>query len=231
MQEADYNNTKSPSPNERSEKNNMLKSIIFLFISCLFYFPGLAKQEKTSHIPFSNLKMIEKGVAIIADSVFTNSRITPSRAISLTTELFEYNWIPKQAVSNYLKEKSYLLYDDKIDSVVSLRISSFQSNIIYGAQFRERLFGSSKTERQVDVQIGFSLTDNTSKEILINSLFHSTIKDTIFVNMISNVEDKSISLTIAPMPLGNYLDRFVEPFLILGATGAAVYLFYYVRTK
>jgi hypothetical protein len=209
----------------------MLRSIIFIFISCLFYFAGIAKQENSSLIPCSNLKMIEKGVALIADSVFTNNRVSTLRAVLLTTETFEYNWIPKQAVSNILKEKGHPVYEDKIDSALSVRISSFKSNIIYGSQFRESLFSPSKTERQVQVQVGFSLTDNISKEILFNSLFQSTIKDTIFVNMISNVEDQSISLTIASLPAGNYLDRLVEPILILGATGAAVYLFYHVRTK
>lgn len=175
--------------------------------------------------------MIENGVALIIDSVFTHNQIPQQRAVFLSTEAFEYNWIPKQAVSNILKEKGHSIYEDKVDSALSLRISSFKSDIIYGSQFRESLFGQSKTERQIQIQVGFSLTDNNSKEILLNSLFQSMVRDTIFANMISIVEDKSIPLTIAPLPSGNYLDRLIEPILILGATGAAVYLFYHVRTK
>ena len=68
-------------------------------------------------------------------------------------------------------------------------------------------------------------------EILSSKSISEEISDTVSVDDISTVEDPNINITHAELPTEPFIDKFVEPFVIIGATGVAVYLFFHVRSQ
>jgi hypothetical protein len=207
------------------------KTFVILTLFVISCCTGMAQENKPTVIIPSNLSMIQKATATTIDSIFNNYKYRVSESFYISTENFENNWLPKQVLTNYISEKGYHVYDNISDTSYSLRINSFQSNLYYGKSFKENIFGVSKTERKINVELSLTLTNNSTKEILSNSLFRSSVKDTVEVDMIQDLENKSLPITHAPYPQENIINRVAEPFVILAATGIVVYLFYNVRTK
>lgn len=211
-------------------KENLTAAVLILFI----FLPlqrAAAGEDKTA-APRSNLLMIENCVGSLLDQSGITGLLPLSRPLAITAGAPGVGHeIGMHALSNYFKYKNYRVFEEPVDSAFKFSLISFSSALNYGGQFRERLFGDPLCERNISVEIGFSITDGISKEIVQNKILNHSLKDTIYVGMIGSLEDRSLSVTLAPPPEENFLDRIVEPFLILGATGAAVYLFYHVRTK
>ncbi|MBI5475163.1 MAG: hypothetical protein HY964_00315 [Ignavibacteriales bacterium] len=209
----------------------ILRIIPSIFMLIYFYAVGFAQENSSGTNYPTNLLLMQNSVVKIIDSIISINKTLMVSTCSVTTDGFEYGWIPKQAITGYLIGKGIHVYDTIQDSSYFLKINSFHPSVYYGDAIGGNIFGASKTVREVSVELSLTIKNNFTNEIFVNSLFKSSLKDTIDISSIEDVENKSIPLTQAPPPQRSFLNRYAEPFLILGATGVAVFLFYNVRTK
>ncbi len=99
-----------------------------------------------------------------------------------------------------------------------------------GDLFRESFLGETKTNRTVTVSLPFLAKDVQSNSVLQSGTLLYNYSDTVSTGMIPLLEQQGNPSTHAPIPERDFFDRMLEPLIIIGATGVAVYLFFHVRS-
>lgn len=97
----------------------------------------------------------------------------------------------------------------------------------YENSFQKNLFGEFYCERKII--LGGSWFASDSKTPLKNFSFASV--DTISIQEIENVENRSIYFTRGEIPAVPIWSSIYEPIIVIGGAAAAVYLFFTVRSK
>ena len=110
-------------------------------------------------------------------------------------------------------------------------IGSYETNVHYDSMFREGIFGEKKLKRTISVKLSIQATNNKTDEVLLSKSLNEHLSDTVASDDIPKYELASSKSTQGEIPAENMLDRFIEPFVIIGATGVAVFLFFHLRTK
>jgi hypothetical protein len=103
-------------------------------------------------------------------------------------------------------------------------------NVRYNNMFKEGIFGSKHVEREVAVQFSSDLRNQVTNEILTGGTHSRLYIDTVAVEDVGSIENESVSVTHGELPSEAFLDRFIEPFVIIGATGVAIYLLFHIRS-
>jgi len=133
-----------------------------------------------------------------------------------------------------LKEKDFRVFklsNDSLSSGILLKINDAELKVTYGDVYREGLFGKKKTIRNVFARINVQSLNLSTNEILLSEILKSQLSDTVNVSDIPNLETPTAPFTHAEISGDTLIDRLIEPFIIIGATGAVVYLFFYIRSK
>jgi hypothetical protein len=105
-----------------------------------------------------------------------------------------------------------------------------QLNVRYNNMFKDGIFGAKHVEREVSVQYSSDLRNQLTDEILSSGTHSRMYTDTVAVDDIGSIENESINVTRGELPSEAFLDRFIEPFVIIGATGVAIYLLFHIRS-
>ncbi len=92
----------------------------------------------------------------------------------------------------------------------------------------EGMFSGSVVDRVVTAVFSSELTD-TRRVVYAGTLTGSAI-DTVAEDGIALLESESLAFTKGTVPDARSFDRFIEPFVIIGATAAAIFLFFQVRS-
>jgi hypothetical protein len=58
----------------------------------------------------------------------------------------------------------------------------------------------------------------------------ASLVDTVYVDDIPNLQVSSERIAKGVMPQRSAMEKFIEPFIIVGAAGVAVYLFFTIRS-
>lgn len=121
------------------------------------------------------------------------------------------------------------------DSVSGLRhyrleIFSSEMNVRYGNIFRDGMFGTQTVPRNVSVSVQYKCADLRTEQIVADGIFRKSAVDTVLVDEIPSLENPGVKSTHGDVPSGQFLDKIVEPFIIIGSAGVIVYLFFHVRS-
>lgn len=182
----------------------------------------------------SNVEVMQKLIGYITDKVITKSNLSPAESIGIQVRNFQDYWIVEEAISSSLKNAGYRVFRASGDSILNnivFNINNSELNVQYDNMFRDGLFGIKKINRTIKTRLSLQVIDQKSNEVLLSDSFNEQSRDTINADEVNNVELASAPSTHAEIPGEAVIDRLVEPFIIIGATGAVVYLFFYVRSK
>ena len=140
-------------------------------------------------------------------------------------------WIIQNAVISSLRSHGCVLFiGDSVSKHYRLDIFSSEMNVRYGDIFRDGMFGTQKAPRTVSVSVQYKCTDSRTEQIVGDGIFHKSAVDTVLVDEIPSLENPGVKSTHADLPSGQFLDKIVEPFIIIGSAGVIVYLFFHVRS-
>jgi len=108
-------------------------------------------------------------------------------------------------------------------SVHGIRIGVTYSNIRKPGIFSEAL-----VDREIRAEF---TTEITGPSAIIGSLTTSRVsRDTLRENDVESMENGEMEFTRGTVPDLDSWDRFIEPFVIIGAAGTAIFLFFQVRS-
>ncbi len=108
-------------------------------------------------------------------------------------------------------------------SVHGIRVGVTYSNIRKPGIFSEAL-----VDREIRAEF---TTEITGQSAIIGSLTTSRAsRDTLRENDVGSMENGEMEFTKSTVPDLDSWDRFIEPFVIIGAAGTAIFLFFQVRS-
>lgn len=142
-------------------------------------------------------------------------------------------WIVQNILTSTLKKKDCQVFshnDENITSKFHIDIMNVDLQVSYDGMFRDGLFGTKKIKRMVSALLAYHATNTVTSEILYSGSNTKQFTDTVSFNDIDKIELQSIKSTKAKIPSEPFLDRIVEPFVIIGVTGLTIYLFFNVRS-
>jgi len=209
------------------------KSALILLIFIVYILPAKAGEINTSQGVKTNLECLQYLYGKITAEFIERSKIGSSDSIDLICAQGEDSWIARDAVESALKARGCTVFSRK-DTLGSAKMlmdaAGFEMKIRYEDPFREGIIGANKSRRVATASVALRLTMRNTQELLFTQSMKEEFADTVRVDDIPGLELPSARSTHGELPSGSFIDRVIEPFVIIGATGVVVYLFFHVRT-
>lgn len=181
----------------------------------------------------TNLELMQASVQAITEEIVAASRLIDGDSVSVSVASGEYGWIAEQAIMAKLKSRNlqvFLRGDDPTQVRYALDVKSSKMEVRYENMIKDGLLGTKRTEREIIVVMSGQVENTSRHEVLYSGLLSKSFMDTLDVDEIDAVEHKDIKITHSDLPPDDFLDRIIEPFVIIGAAGAAIFLLFHVRS-
>lgn len=194
-----------------------------LIISFLFLFPNFYLNAQTQN----NLDLINN---LIDSSVAkADSLLGGKQTINLSVTTTQALEILKPKILEAFNEHGYLLKTSDAESGISVNYNLTSANVEYKNSYTDGFFGDIALERQITVNGSFTI-------IKLNNViqpigFTETRTDTIKLDEIANLENRSIPFTQGQIPSQPLLSTFWEPIIVVGTLIVTVILLFTVRSK
>ncbi|MBI3189318.1 MAG: hypothetical protein HYZ33_01590 [Ignavibacteriales bacterium] len=203
--------------------------IVLIMVSQFAFSSGMQSDDSVK----TNMQLFRDGIVTLTDSIFNRLPNEKRNSIVVSIQMIEELSFVSQTIVSELQSKGVQVFIESTTvtpSFLELQINSPELRISYGDSFRESFLGETKANRTVTVSLPFLAKDVQSNSVLQSGTLLYNYSDTVSTDMISLLEQQGIPSTHAPMPERNFFDRLLEPLIIIGATGVAVYLFFHVRS-
>ena len=181
----------------------------------------------------ANLEVMQNAVQQITDGILESAHLGSGDSVTVKVAPQEHAWVAEQAIISKLKFHNLFVFfhrDSSAKTHYLLDVRSIALQVRYDHMFRDGLFGTKRVERQISAQLSCQLENKSSNEILYSGSPSKMLSDTVAVDDIEKLEHTGVNVTHGELPSENFLDRIVEPFVIIGATGVAVYLLFHIRS-
>jgi hypothetical protein len=169
----------------------------------------------------------------ITDEIFAASHLVAGDSVAIRIVSHEYAWIAEQAIIARLKSLNCRVFmhgDSGVHPRYLFDVTSSSVQTRYHNMFRDGVFGTHRVEREIRAEISGRLENSSVHELLYGGSLSKNLSDTVDVDDIDAIEQEDIKATHGELPSADFLDRIVEPFIIIGAAGAAIYLLFHVRS-
>ena len=210
---------------------NCLGGIILLvaLLSPLF----VHANEKDTLKKKTNCEVMQELVDTLTLQIMDQSHITSGDTIRVRLKPQEDGWIAQTSIMNSLKAKGYtLLTGDStlLHGHFIFDVLASDLQVRYDNMFHDGFLGSKKVRRTVTTKLVYQMINIPTGEVLRSDSPTTQFIDTVLVDDIAALELSSAKSTHNPLPSDTFIDKVIEPFVIIGATGVAVYLFFHVRS-
>lgn len=135
----------------------------------------------------------------------------------------------KPIVLQAFNKHGYLLQTADAESGISVNYNLNSANVVYKNSFSNGFFGDIELERQITITGFFTITK--LNQIIQPIGFAETRTDTIKLNEIVDLENRSIPFTQGQIPSQPFLSTFWEPILVVGTLITTVILLFTIRSK
>jgi hypothetical protein len=197
--------------------------IILLVISCIFFACNFQLKAQTQNNLDLIYKLIDKSVAK------TDSLLGGKQTINLSITAAQPLEILKPFVLQAFNNRGYQLKANDGKAELSVNYTLISVNVEYKNSYSDGLFAEIALEREIKINGSISLIK--SNHIVKPFGFTETRMDTVQLNEITDLEDKSVPFTQGQIPSQPLLSTFWEPIVVVGTLIAAVILLFTVRSK
>ena len=169
----------------------------------------------------------------IADELLDRSRISGHDTIGVTIAASTDSWIAEHAIESRLKAAGHTVILRSINAERTpyvLSLDGVEFRVRYDDMFSKGIFGTKMVRRTLSADISSRLLKGETGEVLFGGSIGRLRADTVAMDEIKSLEMPGSPATHGEIPEGSPLDRFIEPFIIIGTTGVAVYLFFHLRS-
>ena len=194
-----------------------------LIITCLFVVLNLLLNAQ----PKNNLDQIN---LLINNSVAqADSLLDGKQTINLSVTTAQQLEILKPSIFKIFSENGYHLKSSEAESGISVNYSIRSANVEYKNSYSDGLFGGIALEREITVKGSFTITK--LNKIIQPIEFSEVIADTVNLDEIESLENRSILFTQGQIPSLPLLSTFWEPIVAVGTLILTVILLFTVRGK
>jgi hypothetical protein len=164
------------------------------------------------------------------DSIAMLLPATDSSAISVVFDADSATHTFQYVILEELKKRvhSVFLRESNVDAIVSLTVS--QVSVQYENPFSESFLGTRKATRKAELQMRGTVSNASNHQVMWAGTIERSYTDTIPISQIASLESSSRTIAQGIVPEAPFMERLVEPMVIIAATGIAVYLFFTIRS-
>ncbi|MGA7159537.1 MAG: hypothetical protein WBZ48_00955 [Bacteroidota bacterium] len=159
-----------------------------------------------------------------------DAKIPDTTAVNVDIENGEVNRFFTQPLVESFRQHFISLYTHSGTSSIAVLVSVAEVGVMYGEPFSGGFFSSRKSERTVAVALRYTATRTVDGKVLWAGTKRGSSVDTVYVDEIPNLQESSKFVATGAMPDHSAFERFIEPLIIAGAAGIAVYLFFTIRS-
>jgi hypothetical protein len=212
----------------------LIKALAAFLLPLGFYHHGViaGEENKTGSVK-TNLEVMQVLAQNITEQIISASNISKNEKVLVDVKNGDESWIAVHAFTSSLKDMGFQVFvssDSTVNDGITLKLPTTKFHVQYDDMFRAGIFGAKKVRRTVMAEVICQAIKNASREILFSKSFSEHSIDTVSVDDISTIEYSAARSTHGELPAEDFLDRIVEPFIIIGATGVVIYLFFHVRS-
>lgn len=194
-----------------------------LIITCLF----LLQNSLLNAQPKNNLDQIS--LLINKSLARADSLLGGKQTINLSVTTAQQLEILKPSILKIFSDNGYQLKTSEAESGISVNYSILSANVEYKNSYSKGLFGDIALEREVTLK--GSLTISRLNKIIQPIEFSEIIADTVNLDEIETLENKSLPFTQGQIPSLPLLSTFWEPIAVVGTLILTVILLFTVRGK
>jgi len=165
----------------------------------------------------------------VASSI-SEAQIPDSSTIVLKIEDGAINRFFAQPLTESFRQRFSSLFTQKTTSGIEISVSVGGVSVIYGETFSDGFLSARRTERRIDVSLRMTTMRFEDGKILWAKSKSASFVDTVYVDDIPDLQLSSEGIAKGVMPQRSAMEKFIEPFIIVGAAGVAVYLFFTIRS-
>jgi hypothetical protein len=188
--------------------------------------PSAVVRERTP----SNLDVMRTLVAAIGGGVLDSSGRSVGDTVALDVDSSAVSWIARTEIAALIGRsgRAVVAGVGAAPGVSRWNVRGLTLNVEYRDIRRPGLFSGAVVDRVVSAAFTSELT-NDGAVAYAGTAGRSAV-DTVAGESVPDLEAGSPEATRGTVPDMQTLDRFVEPLVIIGAAGAAIFLFFQVRS-
>jgi hypothetical protein len=165
----------------------------------------------------------------VASSI-SEAQIPDTSTIVLKIEDGEINRFFAQPLTETFRQRFPSLFTRERTSGIEISVSVGGISVVYGQSFSDGFLSARRSERRIDVSIRMTAMRFEDRKILWAKSKDASFADTVYVDDIPDLQLSSERIVKGVMPQRSVMEKFIEPFIIVGAAGVAVYLFFTIRS-
>ncbi len=179
----------------------------------------------------TNLVVLRSVVAGLGKSQLDSIGRFPGDTVTLDVDSSAASWIARTELASALGSagrRVVLAPSAAESSHPRWTVRGLTLGVEYRNIRKDGLFSEAVVDRIVTATFTSEIT--AGGNVIFAGTTSGSAADTVAENRISDLESGSMHFTKGVVPDLRSLDRFIEPFVIIGATGAAILLFFQVRS-
>lgn len=195
--------------------------------------PAFATGETAASPPKSNLEILKSLLERVAQEVVELSHLRPGDTVDFRMQPAEDGWIAQQAITSGLRTAGCQVFvrpDSGRRSGYGFHLLSAALRVRYDDMYHDGFLGTRKVTRSVSASVTCDVTRWETGELVYTGSHSLESADTVAADDIATLELPPAKATHAELPSESFLDRVLEPVVIIGATGISIYLFFHVRS-
>jgi len=184
--------------------------------------------------PRTNMDIMNEQIRQIGEEIVAEGKIQNGDSVVLRGDSISDNWMIMNSLTETFRSHQCRVFQGT-DSVRSTRflidLHPIQWNVHYDNIFHTGIFGQKFLTRSITSQVSFRILSGINNEILTSKTTDKTFIDTVAMDALPAIENRSIKSTLGILPPDPFLDKVIEPFIIIGAAGVAIYLLFHIRSS
>ncbi len=192
-----------------------------------------AGEDRKERSGDTNLQIIQKILGNLAEQILSEASVAPDAMIGLRIRQSAESWVTEHVLSERIAANGYKVkYAGDSENVAPFifAVGDAGAKVNYSNPHRLGLFGRTCATRSIVVHFQAQIYNSQTGNILSGKLLTGDYRDTVFVDDIPLFENANVPMTKADLPDESFIDRFIEPFVIVGTVGVAVFLFFHIRS-
>ncbi len=197
-----------------------------------FFIPRGAVSGESALRPKTNLETMQDLLGRIAGELGNRSGMRSGDTVEVRTRPAEQGWIAREALTAAFRGSGIQVFvgsDSSKNGQFQLQLYTSDLHVRYDDLYHDGFLGAAKVKRTVSAGVVCDIVRSTG-ELAYSGSPSLESSDTVNADEVSGLELASAKVTHAELPPERFLDKVLEPLIIIGATGISVFLFFHVRS-
>lgn len=192
-----------------------------------------ADESRSSSGTKTNLAVMQTLIESMTRQIIEHANVPRGGNVVITFQESMDSWIAQNSFIAAFSSSGFRVFTQQ-DTVAPgntvFDVRGTTLTVSYNNMFREGIWGAEKVKRTVTTALTCNATNLQTHEVLYSNSVSEMFSDTVAVDEIPSLELLSAKSTHGELPDEGFFNRMLEPIVIVGAAGVAVYLFFHVRS-